>query len=260
MFSITLHKKDLTILESLQAYFGGIGKIYPQGKTGVQFQVFSLQELTNIIITFFNKYRLITQKQADFELFKMAFEIINRKEHLSIEGLRKIVAIKSSINWGLPQELRKQFPDIIITTRPLIEVPQILDSHWVAGFVAGEACFMIKLKPAQTKLGEAAHLEFQISQSLRDEQLMINFISYFKAGKCHNNGKAIDFRVAKFSDIIEKIIPFFDKYPVIGTKYQDYIDFKLVSELMKNKAHLTREGLDKIRLIKSGANKGRKLI
>jgi hypothetical protein len=53
----------------------------------------------------------------------MAFEIINRKEHLTIEGLRKVVAIKSSINRGLPQELREQFPDIIITTRPLIEVP-----------------------------------------------------------------------------------------------------------------------------------------
>ena len=118
---------------------------------------------------------------------------------------------------------------------------------------------MIKLKPAKTKLGEAVHLEFQITQSLRDEQLMINFISYFKAGKCNKTELGIYFRVAKFSDIIEKIIPFFDKYLIIGVKSQDYEDFKLAAELMKNKAHLTPEGLEKIRLIKAGINRGRKV-
>lgn len=130
MFSITFHQKDITILESIQACFGGIGKIYQQGKSGVQFQVFSQEELTNIIIPFFfNKYPLITQKQADFELFKMAFDIINRKEHLTNEGLRKVISIKSSINRGLPQELREEFSYILTTTRPLVKVPQILDPN-----------------------------------------------------------------------------------------------------------------------------------
>lgn len=32
MFSITLHQKDITILENIQACFGGIGKIYPQAR------------------------------------------------------------------------------------------------------------------------------------------------------------------------------------------------------------------------------------
>ena len=49
------------------------------------------------------------------------------------------------------------------------------------------------------------------------------------------------------------IIPFFDKYKIIGVKSEDFEDFKKVTELMKNKAHLTAppvEGLEKIRLIK----------
>lgn len=49
-----------------------------------------------------------------------------------------------------------------------------------------------------------------------------------------------EFVVTKFSDITEKIIPFFDKHKIIGVKSQDYHDFKKVAELMKNKAHLTR--------------------
>lgn len=44
---------------------------------------------------------LLTQKRADFELFKLGIEIINRKEHLSMEGLRKILSIKASVNRGL---------------------------------------------------------------------------------------------------------------------------------------------------------------
>jgi hypothetical protein len=64
--------------------------------------------------------------------------------------------------------------------------------------------------------------------------------------------------VTGFSDIDSKIIPFFDKYSILGVKSQDYADFKQVAELMKNKAHLTAEGLDKIRQIKAGMNSGRK--
>jgi len=53
------------------------------------------------------------------------------------------------------------------------------------------------------------------------------------------------------------IIPFFVKYPLVGAKRQDYLDFCKVAELMKNKAHLTPEGLAQIREIKAGMNTGR---
>ena len=250
-------------MENIQAYFGAIGNIYPQGLNGIQYKVFSQQELVNIIIpktaggrlgfsrlagleTFFNKYPLLTQKKADFELFKMALEVMNNKEHLTIEGLRKIVAIKASLNRGLPDELKQVFPNTTLIKRPLIEEPQILNPSWIAGFVSAEGCFMIKIKPSKTKLGEAVHLEFQITQHIRDEILIKMFVSYFKAGKNNNSGNAaIDFRVAKLSDILDKIIPFFDKYPIIGVRSQDFEDFKKVAELMKNKVHLTNWRLRK---------------
>ena len=64
---------------------------------------------------------------------------------------------------------------------------------------------------------------------------------------------------------IFKIIPFFDKYKIIGVKLQDYLDFKRVAELMKTKDHLTTLGFPciwasgkwkKIKEIKEGMNKG----
>ena len=54
---------------------------------------------------------------------------MNRKEHLTIEGLHKIVAIKASINLGLSQELKAAFPNTISEPRPLVEVPKTYDPN-----------------------------------------------------------------------------------------------------------------------------------
>jgi hypothetical protein len=64
--------------------------------------------------------------------------------------------------------------------------------------------------------------------------------------------------ITKFTTISEKIIPFFESYPLVGVKKNDYLDWCSVARLMSNKAHLTQEGLNLIRTIKSGMNTGRK--
>jgi hypothetical protein len=67
------------------------------------------------------------------------------------------------------------------------------------------------------------------------------------------------FIVSNLSSISEKITPFFDKYPLVGSKRKDYFNFCKVLELMKAKAHLTKDGLEEIKQIKSGMNRGRDL-
>ena len=52
--------------------------------------------------------------------------------------------------------------------------------------------------------------------------------------------------VRKLSDINDKIIPFFQKYPIIGIKSKDFYDFCKVAEMLKDKKHLTMEGLKQI--------------
>jgi hypothetical protein len=63
--------------------------------------------------------------------------------------------------------------------------------------------------------------------------------------------------VYKYDDIIDKIIPFFEKYPILGSKALDFSDFKLVADLIKEKAHLKKSGngLAKILAIKSQMNR-----
>ncbi len=93
------------------------------------YSVKSLKDLTNIIIPHFLQYPLITQKQADFLLFKSVIEIMNKKEHLTIEGLNKIVSIKASINNGLSEILTKSFPNIAPVERPFVKSPGNFDPN-----------------------------------------------------------------------------------------------------------------------------------
>jgi hypothetical protein len=86
---------------------------------------------------------------------------------------------------------------------------------------------------------------------------MKSFMEYLNCGYISKNSTWIDFTVIKNEDLFFKIIPFFDKYKIIGVKFQDYLDFKRVAELMKTKDHLTTIGLEKIKKIKEGMNKGR---
>jgi LAGLIDADG endonuclease len=83
-------------------------------------------------------------------------------------------------------------------------------------------------------------------------------INYLNCGRLFKIGTCFDLRVSKFSNVINKIIPFFEKYPIKGVKYLDYLDFYKVVKLMSEGIHLTNEGLEQIDLIKAKMNKGRK--
>jgi hypothetical protein len=81
-----------------------------------------------VIIPHFDKYPLLTHKRADFELFKPVANLMNRKEHLTTEGLHKIVSIKASINNGLSVALSEYFPDVIPVQRPEVQLLEISEA------------------------------------------------------------------------------------------------------------------------------------
>ena len=86
---------------------------------------------------------------------------------------------------------------------------------------------------------------------------MTKLADYLDCGHYYPYREAGDFCVTKISDITDKIIPFFDRYPIVGVKALDLADFRRVATMIKTKAHLTSDGLEQIRLIKSGMNRGR---
>ena len=116
------------------------------------------------------------------------------------------------MNWGLSRELHTAFPYIIPVDRPSPRDSNIKHPLWLAGFTSAEGCFMIKIPASKShSLGFQVQLVFQLTQHIRNDELIRGFINYFDCGFISNREKVIDFRVTKLSDIVNKIIPFFQK-------------------------------------------------
>ena len=76
--------------------------------------------------------------------------------------------------------------------------------------------------------------------------------NYFNSGNLYKYSEksAVVLEIFKFSDIYSTLLPFFNKYPVIGSKHLDFLDFENAAHIIKNKEHLKKEGLEKILSLK----------
>lgn len=225
-FCINLHEKDKPLLEQIKNLFS-VGSIYKHGSKSSRFIVQSIKDM-RVIIDHFDQYPLITDKWADYQLLKQIFNKILSKEHLTLEGLGKIVSIKASMNLGLSYDLKVVFPNIVPAPcgRPLVENKKIQDPHWLAGFTSAEGCFFVSLTKSKThSLGIQVKLEFKLTQHSRDENLMKSLINFFECGGIYKKRETFNFQVTKFDDITQKIIPFFQKYSIRGVKAEDFKDF-----------------------------------
>ena len=237
-FAISLHKKDEVILRKIKKSLGGVGTITSKGHSGVHLRVTDLKGIDKLI-KHFDKFPLITQKRADAELFKKVYQFMENKEHLTREGLRKIVALKDQSNHGLSDKLKKAFPDFVPVSRPIVMNQIIEDPNWLTGFTTAEGCYYIDIyRSKSNKLGFVVRLVFSIGQHKRDEALLISFIYYLNCGTVNKNKDICVFRVTKFDDIVNKIIPLFNNNLILGVKAEDFNDFCKVAEMMKKKEHL----------------------
>jgi hypothetical protein len=72
---------------------------------------------------------------------------------------------------------------------------------------------------------------------------MKSLIEYFNCGNLYKDREYLIFVVRKIYDLTDKIISFFVENPIKGVKSKDFEDFCKAAELIKTKAHLTKEGL-----------------
>lgn len=173
---------------------------------------------------------MVTQKRADFELFKQIVFIKANNRRLSLENFQNILGLRANLNLGQSEKLQNAFPNILQVPRPLF-TNQIL-------------------------------LTFYITQHSRDTLLMESLIRYLNCGQVlkRSSQSAVDFKVGRFVDITSKVIPFLQKYPLQSVKQKDFLDWVEASFLIGNKEHLTIKGLEKINIIKDGMNKKKRKI
>jgi NADH-ubiquinone oxidoreductase chain 4L len=77
---LKMHEKYRSLVLKIQEYFGGIGLVLkPNNNSTVEFRVYALKDITNVIIPHFNNYPLLTKKDFDYMLFKNVINLMLEK-------------------------------------------------------------------------------------------------------------------------------------------------------------------------------------
>ena len=131
-----------------------------------------------------------------------------------------------------------------------------LNAQWIVGFVDGEGCFHIGInKNQEMTLGIQVLPEFTVVQHEVDEQVLYALKAYFGCGVVRkNHGTRLCYRVRGHENLLHKILPFFEKHQLKTRKRVDFAKFRKVVLRMQKGDHLTPDGLEKIRQIKTTMN------
>lgn len=98
-FNVTQLASNRIILDALYEYFNcGHVVINNRNNNTLMYRVRDFNDLTNIIIPFFNQYFMIGCKQLDFLYFCKVADLMKVKAHLTNKGLTQIKSIRSGMN------------------------------------------------------------------------------------------------------------------------------------------------------------------
>ena len=140
----------------------------------------------------------------------------------------------------------------------------IVSPLYVTGITDGEGSFQITIKDNQGKglTGFKPFLEFKITQKKHSIDMLKKIKKFSDCGRISiDNRKSgtIKYVVTKNEDLVTKIIPHFDIYPLVTSKYLNYSDFKSAALCIKEKSHFTIKGIQELRNIKLKMNKNRSI-
>lgn len=96
-FRIVQHERDIKLLHALKKFFGA-GVVRINHDTRYELRIRSLEHINKYVIPHFDKYPLLTQKKFDFFKFKEIVKLMNENKHLTVEGIKEILAITARMN------------------------------------------------------------------------------------------------------------------------------------------------------------------
>lgn len=175
-FAIHIHNKDITLLDQIKKTLG-VGNVRKNSNTTALFRVDNLKEI-QVIIDHFDRFPLLSVKASDYILFKECYNLIMQKQHLTPKGFEKILSLKYNLNKGLPDKIKKAFPNIIPVDRPEYKFTNIPNPYWISGFVSGDSTFSVSIEKSNNKLGKRVRLIFGTCLHIRDKEILLGMANY----------------------------------------------------------------------------------
>jgi len=128
----------------------------------------------------------------------------------------------------------------------------------VTGLVDAEGGFFLNIsKTDKGLIGFNIKLEFKVTQKNHSEGILHEIKEFFSCGNVVIDNRKTNtkkFQISALTDILNVILPHFDKYPCLTSKFINYKDWKKIALIMSMKEHLTKTGMQKILNIWSNMN------
>ncbi len=124
-----------------------------------------------------------------------------------------------------------------------------LDPWYVTGLIEGEGCFHVSFNfRKRLKIGIETRPSFSISLHQRDGQLLKKVRRFFGCGaiRFSRGDRTYKYEVRSVRDIVKKILPHFEKYPLQGSKREELELFKEIVLMVHQNKHLSRKYLPRI--------------
>ena len=152
----------------------------------------------------------------------------------------------------------KQFNINKYSTLSYLKLSDLNPDIW-SGLIDGEGSFsIIVTKDKIRKLGWRIELKFQMALHIKDINLLYLLQEYLHGTASINLSKVRDIANYSINSLKgwELLITHLDRYPLSSQKYKDYLLIKKAFYLIKEKVHLTHDGLNQIINIKAPMNLG----
>jgi hypothetical protein len=123
---------------------------------------------------------------------------------------------------------------------------------YIAGFVDGEGCFHVAIqKNPSTRSGWQLVPEFRISQDVTRAKVLDLARELLGCGLLRENHRRSNDHtyvlvVRRREDLLERVIPFFERNPLLSCKQQEFTTFATIVRAMARGEHLVEGGFERL--------------
>ena len=123
---------------------------------------------------------------------------------------------------------------------------------YIAGFVDGEGCFHVAIQRNPcTRAGWQLVPEFRISQDVARAKVLDLARELLGCGLLRENHRGSNDHtyvlvVRRRQDLLEKVIPFFERNPLLSCKQDEFNTFATIVRAMAEGEHLAEKGFERL--------------
>ena len=130
-------------------------------------------------------------------------------------------------------------------------------SAYISGYVDGEGCFTVSISPRATlTVGWEVRPGFSVSQNGDRAEVLHAVMAFFGCGSIRpdRSDRTVKWETRRLEDHLERVIPHFERFPLLSGKRLDFERFAGVCRLMAADAHRDRAGMVTIVELAGGMN------